>query len=187
MDLGPERNVASSAHTWGTAGSVMRRVEFHLKPGDTLARAAERMEALCVRELPVLDDERLVGIIAQIDLLAYRGHFEWTAVRAAMSRDLVTVSSETPVPVVAALLIDRGINSVPVVDGECFVGMVSRTDCLRPLARHAGGKRGRTRLEPDAACEPDATACEPDATGEPHAAGEPEAGTLVSGNGRQAR
>lgn len=128
----------SGAAPWGTAASVMRTVGGHVRPVDTLARAAERMEAMAVRELPVLEEDRLVGLVAQADLLPFRGHFEWTPVSAAMSRDLVTVSPETPLPAVAALLIERGINCVPVVEGERLVGMVSRSDCLRPLACRAG-------------------------------------------------
>ena len=146
MDSRPEQGNGSDGKRWGTAASVMRRVESHVRPGDTLSRAAERMEAAAVRELPVVEEGRLVGLIAQIDLLPYRGHFEWTPVRAAMSRDLVTVSAETPLPEVAAVLIERGINCVPVVEGERLVGMVSRSDCLRPLAWHAfsdGGHDGR--------------------------------------------
>ncbi len=122
----------------------MRRLDSHVRPSDTLARAAERMEAQAVRELPVLDNGKLVGLIAQADLLPYRGHFEWTPVRAAMSCDLVTVSAETPVPVVAAVLIERGINSVPVIDGDRVVGMVSRSDCLRPLAGQVPRAGGNT-------------------------------------------
>lgn len=123
----------------------MRRVAGHVRPADTLARAAERMEAMAVRELPVVEEDRLVGLIAQADLLPYRGHFEWTPVRAAMSRELVTVSPDTPLSTVAALLIERAINCVPVVEGERLVGMVSRSDCLRPLACRCGeGSPGAT-------------------------------------------
>lgn len=124
-----------------TVGSVMRGVEGRVAPSDTLARAAERMAALAVRELPVLEDGHLVGIIAQSDLLPYRGHFEWTAVRAAMSHDLVTVGPETSIPAVAALLVERGINTVPVVSGERLVGMVGRTEVLRSLAGRENGHR----------------------------------------------
>lgn len=149
VESGPDHGPERPSGEWITAGDLMRRVESALHPSDTLARAAERMTALGVRELPVVDGDRLVGIIAQIDLLPYRGHFEWTAVRAAMSGEPVTVGAEALLPAVAALLLERGINSVPVVAGDRLVGMVSRMDLLRPLARHAenhdvhGGETGR--------------------------------------------
>jgi len=57
----------------------MRSRGVTLRPDDTLARAAELMDALTVR-----------------DLAPHRGHFEWTRVRTAMTPDPVTVASHTP-------------------------------------------------------------------------------------------
>jgi CBS-domain-containing membrane protein len=55
-----------------------------------------------------------------------------------MSAPVVTVAPEAPVPEIAALLIERQISAVPVVDGGAVVGIVSEGDLLR---------RGETRTE----------------------------------------
>ena len=55
-----------------------------------------------------------------------------------MAAPVVTVAPETPVPEIAALLIERQISAVPVVDGGAVVGIVSEGDLLR---------RGETRTE----------------------------------------
>ena len=117
-----------------TAGEVMRSQPHSVSPDDSLARAAELMGILGTRELPVVMGRRVVGVLTRTDMEPYRGHYEWTTVRAAMTPDPVTVRPDTPVRAVAGVL-ERGFNSVPVThDGE-LVGMIARSDLVRLLAR----------------------------------------------------
>jgi CBS domain-containing protein len=51
-----------------------------------------------------------------------------------MSREVVTVTEDTPVDTIARLLEERRIKRVPVVRGGRLVGIVSRADLLRGLA-----------------------------------------------------
>lgn len=123
-----------------TVAEVMRTRTGAVRSDDTLARAAEQMESLRVREVPVVDDGgRLVGIVAQVDLLPHRGHFEWTPVAAVMSADPVTAHPMSTAVIVAGLLLAHHVNAVPiVVDGQ-LLGMVNRSDLLRSLV---GGDAG---------------------------------------------
>jgi CBS domain-containing protein len=58
--------------------------------------------------------------------------------RDVMSSPVVTVSPDTPLKDVAATLVERGINAVPVVDGDDrLVGIVSEADLL-PLEATPG-------------------------------------------------
>jgi len=116
------------------AKHVVRPKRVALAPGDSLARAADLMESLGARELPVVDGGVLVGILAQSDLQPHRGHYEWTTVRAAMSPDPVTVEPETPIRAVSRLLLERSFNSVPVAAGGVLIGMIGRSDLVRLLA-----------------------------------------------------
>jgi CBS domain-containing protein len=115
------------------ARDIMRPKPSTVAPGDSLARAAELMTSLGIRELPVVEDRSLVGILTRTDLEPYRGHFEWTAVRTAMTRSPVAVAPETPAAAVVRLLLSRGFNAVPVVEGGELVGVISRADALRAL------------------------------------------------------
>ncbi len=115
------------------ASEVMRPNVPALDPGDSLAQAAQLMGSLRVRELPVVDGGALVGILTVADLEPHRGQFEWTPVRAAMTHRPVTVQAHTPVQSIARLLVERCINSVPVMAGSGLVGMVARSDLLRVL------------------------------------------------------
>ncbi len=132
-----------AAPSW-CAADIMRTGVPAVQPGDSLARAFALMESVGVRELPVVGAGRVVGIVTRGDLEPYVGHFEWTTVRPAMSRDPLTVGPETAVAVVAQMLFERGYNALPVVDGEgALLGMVSRRDLLRLLAGGRSARRGR--------------------------------------------
>jgi len=113
------------------ARDMMRPRPATVAPGDSLGRAAELMKPLSIRELPVVVDRTLVGILTRTDMEPYRGHFEWTAVQAAMSRNPVTVTPDTHAPEVARLLVRCGFNAVPVVDCGALIGVISRSDVLR--------------------------------------------------------
>ena len=115
---------------------VMRLNPRAVVPEDTLARAAEVMESLETRELPVVVRGALVGILARTDMEPHRGHFEWTLVRGVMTADPITVSPDTSVRAVATLLLTQGFNGVPVTVDGALVGMVARRDVLRVLAQH---------------------------------------------------
>jgi CBS domain-containing protein len=119
------------------ARDVMRAKPGTVAPNDSLARAVGVMESFRSREVPVVSGGALVGILTRTDLQPHRGHWEWTAVRAAMTADPVSVAPETPLPVVARLLLGRGFNAVPVTDGGDLVGMIARADVLKTLAETA--------------------------------------------------
>jgi CBS domain-containing protein len=130
--------VASTAEV--VAAHVMRPWPRAVRPTDTLARAAELMDQMHVRELPVVEDGRLSGILARTDMQAHAGHLEWTRVEAAMTPRPVVVTPEESVGAVSQLLIRGRFNAVPVIADEAtLVGMISRTDLLRAVADHAGG------------------------------------------------
>jgi hemerythrin-like domain-containing protein len=115
------------------AVDLMRPNVPRLSPDEALARAAELMAALDVRELPVVEDGRLVGILTLRDLQPFRGHYEWTTVRAAMTPDPVTVPPNETAGTVASLLLQRCFNAVPVAAGGTLLGMIARSDLLRLL------------------------------------------------------
>jgi len=116
------------------AREIMRPGPRTVAPDESLARAAELMETLGTRELPVVKGCGLVGVLTRTDMEPHRGHWEWTAVRTAMTSNPVTVPPEAPIRTVARLLLDRKFNSVPVVAGGELLGMIARSDVLAALA-----------------------------------------------------
>lgn len=103
---------------------------------DTLNFAYSRMKLYDVSQLPVLEDDHVVGIIDESDLLMATfadPHRFSEPVSSAMSRRVETVSAATPL---AALLpvFDRG-HVVVVVDGAHFLGLITRIDLINHLRR----------------------------------------------------
>jgi CBS domain-containing protein len=111
----------------------MRARPRAVAPDDSLARAAALMESVGVREVAVVADGKVAGILARTDLEPHRGHYEWTSVRAAMTPDPVCVDPHMPASEVARLIVRRGFNAVPVTERGELRGMITRADVLRAL------------------------------------------------------
>ncbi len=105
-------------------------------PGDRLLTAHSRLKLYDVSQLPVLDDGRIVGLLDESDLLLAVARDESAfnrPVRDFMSSRLETVATDTPLESLLAIL-DRGLVAI-VMDGERFLGLITRFDALNYLRR----------------------------------------------------
>ncbi|HXX69934.1 MAG TPA: CBS domain-containing protein [Polyangiaceae bacterium] len=102
-----------------------------------LSAAHEKMRALRVRHLPVLDAGRLVGILSQRDLYFVETLRDvdpaTVTVDDAMSPDVYVVPPEKPLGEVAALMVERKFGCAVVARGEQILGIFTTTDALRVL------------------------------------------------------
>ena len=108
-------------------------------PGDTLDTAFKRMRGADVSQLPVLQDGRLVGILDESDIVHVMNTDEITRearfkklVGEVMTRDLDTVQVSEPLDALIPLF-DRDRVAI-VLDGERFVGLITRTDLINHLS-----------------------------------------------------
>jgi CBS domain-containing protein len=79
---------------------------------------------------------RVIGIIAAADLLPFEG--DGVSARCAadvMTADVVTARMDDDVVHLADLMVAHGVGRLPILRGGRLVGIVSRADLLRPLAR----------------------------------------------------
>jgi cystathionine beta-synthase len=111
----------------------------YVSPDDTLLTAYSRMRGADVSQLPVLDGIRLVGILDESDILAavegtddeHRHQRFQAQVKSAMTSALHTVQVNQPLD---ALLPVFERNEVAIVlDGEAFVGLITRVDLINHL------------------------------------------------------
>ncbi|HEY1706814.1 MAG TPA: cystathionine beta-synthase [Rhizomicrobium sp.] len=111
-----------------------------VSPDDTLLVAYNRMRSGDVSQLPVVRDGRIVGIIDEHDILAHVESDERAArfrdpVNAAMTTQLKTVQVHDKLESLAPLF-ER--NEVAIVlDGEKFVGLITRIDLINHIRLQA--------------------------------------------------
>jgi cystathionine beta-synthase len=104
-------------------------------PNDLLTTAYQRMKLYDVSQLPVMDGDQLVGIVDESDVLLH----VWR--RSALPRHRATamVSKldrlDVKSPIEALLpVFDRGQVAI-VMDGDAFLGLITRIDLLNYLRR----------------------------------------------------
>ncbi len=125
------------------------------RPDTPLKDVARTMAERSISGLPVLDDERrLLGIVSERDLLP-RGHDEPVRpgllarlrgrpddeslpARVAadvMSSPVIAIEPFWSIPGAAAMMRDHGVKRLPVIRRDRVVGIVSRGDIIRAIAR----------------------------------------------------
>ena len=100
----------------------------------SVVEAVERMVHNNVGSLLVTVDGNVTGIVTERDYLRrvmLEGRTEDAPVREIMSSPLVVAKLETTVDECMAMMTDRRIRHVPVVDGERVVGLVSIGDVVK--------------------------------------------------------
>ncbi|HEY8374244.1 MAG TPA: CBS domain-containing protein [Pseudonocardiaceae bacterium] len=134
------------------ARDVMTSPVITVRPGTSVKEAAALLVAHGFTALPVVDDEeQLVGIVTEADVV--RGRIPrdprariWrqeepvsdppgATVGEVMTSPVVVAAAGTDVGDVARTMLERGIRSVPVVEGSRVVGIVSRRDLVRTITR----------------------------------------------------
>ena len=88
-----------------------------------------------VSRLPVTNNKQLVGIISERDIANKLGSSKYESMPASrlhissvMVKDVITVPQTMQLDEVARIMLDKGIGSVPVMDEDKMVGIVSKAD-----------------------------------------------------------
>jgi cystathionine beta-synthase len=107
-------------------------------PEDTLLTAYGRMRTADVSQLPVLDGNRLIGILDESDILTAvegsereRGTRFRSPVRSAMTATLHTIQAGASVEALVPVFEQNEVALV--VDGDEFVGLITRIDLINHL------------------------------------------------------
>ncbi len=118
--------------------SVMTAPPVTVRPGTTVRTALRLLATHAITTMPVVDDKgRILGVVGEADLVALGQGRD--VVDHAMRRTTELVYPETDLLEVIRTLKASGVKSMPVVDAaDQVVGMVSRSDIVRLLARDDG-------------------------------------------------
>ena len=123
---------------------------------DSLQNAMELLHKHNIRELPVVEHGKLIGIVTDRDLREIapsypifrdqqeiRHYLQTLTVASAMTVDPVVVSPDTPLVEAAKLLHAYRIGSLPVVEREKLVGIISVSDVLKKFIEQSGRREAR--------------------------------------------
>ena len=124
---------------------------------DSIAIARQVMAKHRVNQLPVLDNDHLVGIVTDRDVRdayptsmminrteAIDEFAEKITVEEVMTHDIFVVQPETPLAKAVGLLRKHRIGSLPVVKSRELVGIITRSDVLDFVLSGAGRRRKRS-------------------------------------------
>ncbi len=127
-----------------TVREIMMASPVTLAPGDTLDLANDIMSLGRIRHIPIVEDNRIAGILSQRDLfgaavgivLGLKGKeqkdlLKGFRIKEVMRHPVITISPDASVKKAAQLMAERKIGCLPVVEGDNLVGLVTLTNILR--------------------------------------------------------
>ncbi len=123
---------------------VMVKEVTTLGINEELSLADDIMNLGRIRHLPVVDDEKLLGIISQRDLFkaslgsamgfggdVRRNFLKTVVVKEVMIKELITISPEADIKEAGRIMLENKIGCLPVVVDDRLVGLITETDILR--------------------------------------------------------
>ncbi len=112
-------------------------VNWHLSPQDTVFDALQTLANHNVGALMVLDGGKLVGVFSERDYtrkIALAGKSSKdTRVKDIMTGNVISVSPQVHTRDCLALMGQKGIRHLPVVDGDTVLGMISIRDIMNDI------------------------------------------------------
>jgi CBS domain-containing protein len=128
----------------GQVREVMTQSPTTCQLDATVVDVAKLMAREDVGPIPVVEGDRLVGIVTDRDLvirvIAEGRDPGKTKVADVISKDIVTVSPDEDLERVLGVMSQKQVRRVPVVEGERLVGIVSQADVARAADEERTGE-----------------------------------------------
>ncbi|MGV3322859.1 CBS domain-containing protein [Streptococcus hyovaginalis] len=129
---------------------------IYVSPDTTVAHASEKMKAQDLRRLPVIENDRLVGLITEgtmadatpskaTSLSIYEMNYllNKTKIRDIMIRDVITVSQDASLEDAVYIMMKHKVGVLPVVDNDQLYGIITDRDIFKAFLQVSGyGEEG---------------------------------------------
>lgn len=129
--------------------SIMASDIVKLNITDSLTYAEGLFKKYKIRHLPVVSGNKLVGILSYTDLLKISlaetvGEndeiidmtvYNMFTIEQVMVKDVITIQADENVREAAEILVDKDFRSLPVMEGDMLVGILTTTDLIKYLLK----------------------------------------------------
>jgi len=139
-------------------GKRMKSPVITIPPEMPIVDALELMKREKIRRTPVVKDGRLVGIVSDKDLLnaspspatslsVWEMNYLLSKIQVkdVMTKDVLTVSEDTPIEEAARIMADNKIGGLPVMRGEHLTGIITETDLFKIFLELMGAREPGVR------------------------------------------
>ena len=133
---------------------IMQEKIVTIGAGDSLSTVEDIMTLGGVRHIPVVQAGRLVGVVSERDLLRTslsalneggqdhkRAFLHAVEIARVMSAPPIVIEPDSTPEKAAAVMADKKIGCLPVMEGDLLVGLITETDLLRYFAGAAPDRR----------------------------------------------
>ena len=141
-------------------GDRMTKNPITCSPDTAVDDALNLMREEKVRRLPVIDkDHNMLGIVSEKDLLyvspspattlsVFEMHYLLSKVKVAtvMTKEVVTVTVDTPLEEAARIMADNSIGALPVLEVGKLVGIITETDIFKVFLELLGARDAGWRV-----------------------------------------
>jgi len=115
-----------------TVAEFMAKAVVTASPQETVAAVARRITSAGVGGAPIVDGDRVVGLVTLEDLV---GQPPYRPIREVMTVDIVTAPPTARITDASALMDQHHVGRLPIVQDGALVGIVTRGDLLKELGR----------------------------------------------------
>jgi len=146
IGLVSERDVLPESNDFGVlVRDVMSRNVINATPGMMISDVSKVMVRSRLRRLPVIEDEKLVGVVTALDVLGFleKGNFKGVSaeenlsvrVSEVMEKVVTSVKPSDDLGLVCKLVKETGLGGFPVAEEDRLKGIVTTTDVVKWVYR----------------------------------------------------
>ena len=135
--------------TTETVGDIMIKDVITTTPGTPIESCSKIMVRNNLRRIPVVEEEKLIGIVTSTDILRFFGDKEMFAsmtsnsgldvlkrkISEIIKPNILVTESSVRLGDLCELLAEKNIGGVPVVDDDQLVGIVTERDILNTILK----------------------------------------------------
>lgn len=127
---------------------IMSKNVIALTRSDDLDRAEMLFKRHKIRHIPVVAEESIIGMLSYSDLLRISFAdatndernvdavvYNMFTIEQVMTKNLISVTSDTTIKEVAEILAENEFHALPVVDNSVLKGIVTTTDLIKYLLK----------------------------------------------------